>query len=90
MNVIKYKAYSYACWGEGNASCCVFLKDIATTYKFIDTRIKHTDPTSGTLNQLSVASWARPVDETNYISFLGVWGDTVSWLSWYFFCGCIL
>ena len=56
---------------------CSEKKEQVTRYKFIDTRIKHTDPTTWTMSKLSLATWARPIDEKNYISFLGVWGDTV-------------
>jgi len=77
LTITKYKSYSYDCWGESTATCCDFLKDKVTTYKFIDTRIKHTDPTTGTMEKLAVSTQARPVDETNYISFLWVGWDTV-------------
>jgi len=77
LTITKYKSYTYDCWWEWNSTCCGFIKDKVTVYKFIDTRIKHTEPTSDTLSGMSVATRARPVDGKNYISFLGVWGDTI-------------
>ena len=52
-------------------------KGSVMTYKFIDTRIKHTNPTSKTYSWINIWTRAKPIDEKNYISFLWVWGNTV-------------
>lgn len=53
------------------------INDITTNYKFIDTRIKHTNPTQEEFSWFNISTQARPVDSKNYVSFLWVWWDTI-------------
>ena len=85
-NLIKEKS-TCVCWqtvsdGMGwYSTICTMSDDYFNRYyyyyKLIDTRVEHISPTLSEISWLNYVTPNRPIDDPRYITFLGIWWDTV-------------